>query len=275
MSVKLMSRVWGTIGLSGSELILALALADIADDEGNNIRPSVSYLAWKANVSERTVQSILDKWITSGALVPVAAWDWRAEERRPLKLTEDGKPQGGRGILTIYKLDLTKFPTKKSWGELRGFTRENGDEVAPVSPVKGAEVAPFTSIPQSAPATVKGANCDTKGCNLDTKGCNLQHERVQSSVAHNRKIREVIREEYPLGEAGVKTAIADALAGKTPPFGIRLPGRTKPKNRNTRNWKHAARLCGTTSSAPTQARNSTGTREWRARSRSYSLKFRA
>lgn len=56
MSIRLMSEVWSRYDGSGNELLLALAIADFADDTGRSIYPSVATLAKKTRQSERTVQ---------------------------------------------------------------------------------------------------------------------------------------------------------------------------------------------------------------------------
>jgi hypothetical protein len=62
MSIKLMTQVWQRLNCSGGELLLALALADIADDDGDRIYPSVSTLALKTRQSDRQVQRQLKKF---------------------------------------------------------------------------------------------------------------------------------------------------------------------------------------------------------------------
>ena len=58
MSIKVMSIIWERSERSGSELLLLLALADHADDSGA-CYPSVSRLAAKTRMSERSVQYML------------------------------------------------------------------------------------------------------------------------------------------------------------------------------------------------------------------------
>lgn len=56
MSVKVMSACWERYPNGGGELLLALALADHADDNGENVYPSVESLSRKTRQSKRTVQ---------------------------------------------------------------------------------------------------------------------------------------------------------------------------------------------------------------------------
>lgn len=59
-----MTQVWQRLNCSGGELLLALALADIADDDGDRIYPSVATLADKTRQSERQVQRQLKRFRT-------------------------------------------------------------------------------------------------------------------------------------------------------------------------------------------------------------------
>jgi hypothetical protein len=165
MSVKQISAVWQNVNVTGAELALLLALADISDDNGQNIRPSVQYLAWKTGSCQRSVENYMGKWKAMGVLIPVARWNVYTEQRLPLQLQAGGQHKGGRGIVVVYALDLNKFPRKKSWEEYRGFT------------IKGAELTPFVGAE-------KGAGCDSKRRTL-------QQEKAQIAAAHIRKNREV------------------------------------------------------------------------------------
>ena len=61
MSIKLMSQIFDRYPNGGGEMLLALAIADHAHDDGTHIYPSVSALAKKTRQSERTVQYQLRK----------------------------------------------------------------------------------------------------------------------------------------------------------------------------------------------------------------------
>jgi len=56
MSVKVSAWVWEHSKTTGNDRLLLLAIADCADDDGDNAWPSVDTLAEKATCSERTVQ---------------------------------------------------------------------------------------------------------------------------------------------------------------------------------------------------------------------------
>lgn len=67
MSIAVMSHVWSLSLLGGTELLLLLAIADFADNEGVAY-PSVATLAKKIRMSERNTQYLLKKLEESGEL---------------------------------------------------------------------------------------------------------------------------------------------------------------------------------------------------------------
>ena len=64
---------------SGGELLLALALADEAKDDGSNVRPGVPTLARKARLSEKQVGRLLKKMQADGWLVRISQAHGRGE----------------------------------------------------------------------------------------------------------------------------------------------------------------------------------------------------
>jgi hypothetical protein len=99
MSIKMMSLVWEHYPGGGAELLMALAYADHAHDDGSCIRPSVAYIARKTRQSERTVSRILAKMRESKWLLMVKRGSGRgfASEYRinPLWITNPDKLAGG------------------------------------------------------------------------------------------------------------------------------------------------------------------------------------
>jgi hypothetical protein len=67
MSIKAMSRIWAESRAEGSDLLVALAIADFANDDGEAF-PSVGTLAKKARISQRSVQYSLEKLKNLGEL---------------------------------------------------------------------------------------------------------------------------------------------------------------------------------------------------------------
>jgi hypothetical protein len=107
---------------------LAATLADIANDDGTSIYPSVGYVAWRLSCSERSVQAGLAQLRTAGILERVA------------------NQFGGRTLTTEYRLIEAKLPTREPW-----CSKRKGENPAPFLPSKTDR---------------KGAFHDTKGCNL-------------------------------------------------------------------------------------------------------------
>jgi DnaD/phage-associated family protein len=84
MSIKHMSIVWDSSSHSGNALLVLLAIADHANDEGI-CWPSISTIAKKARISERQTKRIIQDLADSGEIEIVKRGD-------------------GRGHSTIYKL---------------------------------------------------------------------------------------------------------------------------------------------------------------------------
>lgn len=73
MSIRLMTMIFDRYPEGGSEMLLALAMADHASDDGTRIWPSVDELARKTRQSRRTVQRQIGKMVASGWLELVSA----------------------------------------------------------------------------------------------------------------------------------------------------------------------------------------------------------
>ena len=67
MSVRTMARVWADSMHAGTELLMLLAIADFADDDGNAY-PAVPTLAKKCRMSTRNANFILTALKVSGEL---------------------------------------------------------------------------------------------------------------------------------------------------------------------------------------------------------------
>lgn len=68
MSISLMTKVWANAPLKGSHLLLLLAMADFANDDGTSIFPSLATLARKIRANEKTVRRGIDVLIAAGLL---------------------------------------------------------------------------------------------------------------------------------------------------------------------------------------------------------------
>jgi hypothetical protein len=68
MSIKCMTRVWEHSRMKGSALLLELAIADHAHDDGSGAWPSQETLAKKTRLSVRQVRRLLDILVAAGEL---------------------------------------------------------------------------------------------------------------------------------------------------------------------------------------------------------------
>lgn len=72
-----MTTVWERSRQKGAALLLMLAIADFASDDGGNAFPSVATLAKKTRMSDRQVQRLIQQCEKSGELVAERSTDGR------------------------------------------------------------------------------------------------------------------------------------------------------------------------------------------------------
>lgn len=134
MSVRTMARVWEGSRHGGSELLMLLALADFADDDGRAY-PSISTLAAKCRTKPRYAMVLLDSLSASGEL----------------KVLKGQGPMGRGGRTNLYRIVFETLNSK-------------ADEVvngnALVNP--GAVVNQSAAVNQSAPVH-QGAGSSAPG----------------------------------------------------------------------------------------------------------------
>lgn len=118
MSIKVMNAVWAYADCKGSELLILLALADFADDNGENIYPSMQTLAHKSRMSDKQARRVVQNLVKLGLIEIVEAGGWQRGRNRsnsyrillenigtpklgvPLSHPgEDGTPTGDRTVL--------------------------------------------------------------------------------------------------------------------------------------------------------------------------------
>ena len=138
MSIALMSAAWKSEFHSGKKMVL-LALCDNANDQGECF-PSVSMLAEKCSMSERSVFSHIAELERDGAI----------------------QRSNRAGRSTIYTIDPCKFciPTPANSAEVQALTPAT---VAP-PPLQPLHTTPANSAPTPAtvaPITIKEPNTDT------------------------------------------------------------------------------------------------------------------
>lgn len=137
MSIKIMSQVWD-YQFEPSAMVIALALADWADDDGGSIFPSVARIAWKTKLKDRAVQYHLAEFRRIGLLVPVK------------------NATGGRGKTVEYRMDITKgeksapfiAPQSKGASDEKGASEstERAHDEAPIEQERVHADAPDPSV---------------------------------------------------------------------------------------------------------------------------------
>ena len=141
MSGLLAGKVWQS-ALEPHLKPLAAALADIANDDGTKIYPSVAYMAWLLGRSPRQIQAGLS-------------------ELRNLKVLKVvTSTSGGRGHTTEYRLIETKLPSRPPWKDRQPSESESDS--------KDATPAPFSET-------------DVKGAGFARKGEVSDKERVKQA----------------------------------------------------------------------------------------------
>lgn len=185
MSVAVMTQVFKRYPNGGGEMLLALALADHAHDDGTHIFPSVDHLADKTRQSVRAVQYQLKKMRECGWLIRVSAG------------------HGGRSQVTEYQIS-------PEWidGQAIDGLANHADNFP------NAKSAPFIGGEKGAKRDIKGANDDVKGANQDSKGCNPlhPHRTINKSSESSRKRKAVAA--APGARPKTETKIQKAKAAK-------------------------------------------------------------
>jgi len=143
VSILVMSQVWRYQALKGTKLLLALALADHAHDDGTHVYPSVEALTVKTRANRRTVQKLLRELVDDGLLAVVE--------------------EGGKGPkdTTVYAFDLrllaegrseAALPAKGGISSIRAASRTDKGGLTPPEPSENHQEEPPDS-----PASPDGA----------------------------------------------------------------------------------------------------------------------
>ncbi len=138
MSIRVMSKVWSTSAHKGSALLLLLAIADFAHDDGTGAWPSIATLADKVRMSPRQVTRLLHRLEASGELVvkPGASrYDtnllsipMRGDNLAPLRDDRKGPRGDKQGRSGVTRLRHPKRPPSVNRNVLRGSDdQEDGD----------------------------------------------------------------------------------------------------------------------------------------------------
>ncbi|SOC48421.1 helix-turn-helix protein [Rhizobium subbaraonis] len=140
MSIMLMSRIF-RMNIGGcNRKLLAVRLADFADDDGRGIYPGVDRLAQETELSERTVQRILADFEREGILV--------------CRQRATGRP----GVANRYDFDLARLYAYEAGKAKPESTAETGDSVSPVDTGERGDNR-----------AERGDTGDGEGCHRDTR----------------------------------------------------------------------------------------------------------
>ncbi|MGH9090199.1 MAG: helix-turn-helix domain-containing protein [Acidimicrobiales bacterium] len=132
MSVRVMTDVWSWSQATGTTFLVLLALADVADDQGE-CWPSIAHLARKCRVSERTVQRCVRDLEDIGEVVVVVGGG---------RASTPGGTRSNRYRIVIH------IPAERGGDRLTGGVTRDGDGVSPVS---GGGVSPVSPDPSLLP----------------------------------------------------------------------------------------------------------------------------
>lgn len=126
MSVKVMSWVWEHSKADGASLLVLLAIADMASDDGGNSWPSVATLATKARCSERTVQRCLRTLVEAGEMA--VQWNAGRKGSNLYRVLMEPDPRQSDTPPDCHPSDTTT-PCQPDTGDTQGQ-----EGVTPVSP---------------------------------------------------------------------------------------------------------------------------------------------
>lgn len=164
MSVRVISWVWDNSQAEGSELLVLLAIADSADDDGTNAWPAISTVAKRARISERSAQRAIKRLAESGELsveTQAGGNESTRADRRPNRYTihiERGDrltPRSPNGVTPVVERGDTAMSPNPSLDpslEVRttSRTRRQADEIRAPWP---EELEPIrTELEQLTPA---------------------------------------------------------------------------------------------------------------------------
>lgn len=160
MSVHVSSWCWKSSNASGSTLLVALALADQADDDGL-CWPSVKYLAGKTRMSERAVQDRVRALVDSGEVNRIP----RSGRSNHYQFTFHPGVFSGEGGAESAPPQTPAEPAGEGAGSrtpgVRAAAPITVSDPPPTHQVpSGDDAAPSQALPDRAPNLVVKAWCD-------------------------------------------------------------------------------------------------------------------
>jgi Helix-turn-helix domain len=133
MSVDVWREVWKSFPHGGSKLLVLLALADYASDDGGNIRPSIATLARKCRLSAVQTRRVVHELIELGAI-----------------LVKENHYGGAPGKSRHYRINLTALAGDSGTALISDspyiVERAITGESRPLSPVNGTALAHESQI---------------------------------------------------------------------------------------------------------------------------------
>lgn len=125
-----MSWIWENATVGGSNLLILLAMADFADDNGGSVYPSMKTLAKKARMSQDQARRVVHKLIADGhiELVQKGGWD------------------GGRNRSNEYRLVINRT-CKTAEGGTRKLQAPSADASTRTSADASTVLAPMQDDP--------------------------------------------------------------------------------------------------------------------------------
>lgn len=130
MSIAYMDNVW-KLSIPPHHAWILMALADHADDTGENIFPSIARIAWKTGLSSRQVRRTMSELRECGL---IEVYDYKESGTR------------------VYRLNFEKAQ-KKSPFKSKTTVSEWGDIMSPLTPMTGGDDA--HDSPPLSPVTAK------------------------------------------------------------------------------------------------------------------------
>jgi hypothetical protein len=158
MSIRVMTSVWDDARTEAhSELLVLLALADWANDEGH-CWPTICALATKARLSERAVQQILGRLIATGRIRRIQGGGRGRANQYQVVVARNGAPGT---VNTIHRKENTESETPNEMHPL-------GPERVNLTTEKGEQRASHTSYTRqnnTSTTTTNGETASVGGCN--------------------------------------------------------------------------------------------------------------
>lgn len=154
MSVRVSHWVWQYSPQKGSALLVLLAIADSANDDGGGAYPSTAKLAKKSRLSERNVQYIVRGLAAEGAI----EIDWGAGPRgtNVYRVAMADASQGG-----VQSLHPSEGAPEVQHGVERGAT-EGGEGCNPAPSGGAITVAPNPSVETSRETSIEPSREQTR-----------------------------------------------------------------------------------------------------------------